>query len=407
MTNISSLISFGREGRADYACQPHLTRGRKFDADESPTRTAFQRDRDRIIHATAFRRLKHKTQVFVFHEGDHYRTRLTHTLEVAQIARSLARALRLDEDLAEAIALAHDLGHTPFGHAGERVLNRLMVDDGGFNHNAQALRVVAELENRYAQHDGLNLSWETLEGIIKHNGPLTDQSGQPLAPYAETGLPFYMDVDVAVDGLMLWTHASLEAQAAAVADDIAYNAHDIDDGLRAGLLDMADIAKAPIVGQCLADVTEKYGELDEARTIHELIRRLITTLVENVIKQSTHLINDVKPTSVYDVRHAKRALVTFDPEMASAQEALHNYLSLNLYQHPDVTEVMKKAEIMTEKLFKHYDQDINEMPYEWAQKAQNVDAQSQSRIVCDFIAGMTDRFALNEYRRLFDQDATL
>jgi dGTPase len=244
----------GDRWRAPYACRTATSRGRLVDEPGSATRNPFQRDRDRIIHSTAFRRLQHKTQVFLHHEGRHFRNRLTHTLEVSQIARSIARALRLDEDLAEAVALSHDLGHTPFGHAGERALHQAMAEFGGFDHNVQALRVVTRLENRYAEHDGLNLTWETLEGILKHNGPLIDGAGAPVGRYAEEGLPGGLDAIAVVADLRLDTHASLEAQAAAIADDIAYNAHDIDDALRAGLLTLADLVEVPLVAGLLAEV---------------------------------------------------------------------------------------------------------------------------------------------------------
>src|SRR5688572_4942440 len=233
---------------APYASDPARSRGRLYSASESPTRSEYQRDRDRIIHSTAFRRLQHKTQVFLHHEGQHYRTRLTHTLEVSQMARSIARALRLNEDLAEAVALAHDLGHPPFGHAGERVLNEKMAPWGGFDHNLQAIRVVTRLENRYAEHDGLNLSWEALEGILKHNGPLTDAEDRPVGRYIHEWLPFGLDDIPASADLMISTYASLEAQSAAIADDIAYNAHDIDDAVRARLIELRDLKDVPLVG---------------------------------------------------------------------------------------------------------------------------------------------------------------
>src|SRR5690349_17936571 len=272
--------------RAPYASVPGRSRGRLYPEPVSPTRNAFRRDCDRIIHATAFRRLAYKTQVFVFHEGDHFRTRLTHTLEVAQIARSLARSLGLDEDLAEALALAHDLGHPPFGHAGERALDRCLVACGGFDHNAQTLRVVTALERRYASFDGLNLTWETLEGLVKHNGPLTDRAGAPIGRYRERGLPHAIRRYGETQNLELWSFASAEAQIAALADDIAYDAHDIDDGLRAELFTLDDLAEVALARDIFPEIRSAYPGLDTARTAHELVRRLITRMIEDVIAET-------------------------------------------------------------------------------------------------------------------------
>src|SRR5271156_5849089 len=272
--------------RAIYACDPEQSRGRLHSEPASTSRSAFRRDCDRIIHSTAFRRLKHKTQVFVFDEGDHYRTRLTHTLEVAQVARALARRLRLDEDLAEALALAHDLGHPPFGHAGERALDECLFAFGGFDHNAQALRVVTALERRYPNFDGLNLTWETLEGLVKHNGPLTDRGGNPLGRYREHGVPETILDYVGLPDLQLWSFPSLEAQVAAVADDIAYDAHDIDDGLRAELFSLDDIAMVALPGKIIGEIRGAYPQLDAARLVHEFIRRLIGLLIEDVTAET-------------------------------------------------------------------------------------------------------------------------
>src|SRR4051794_7451998 len=282
---------------APYASAPGRSRGRLHPEPVSPTRNAFRRDCDRIIHATAFRRLAYKTQVFVFHEGDHFRTRLTHTLEVAQIARSLARALGLDEDLAEALALAHDLGHPPFGHAGERALDDCLSADGGFDHNAQALRVVTLLERRYAEFDGLNLCWETLEGLAKHNGPLTDRAGAPIGRYAKSGVPLGIRLYSGRQDLELWSHASAEAQLAAIADDIAYDAHDIDDGLRAELFCVEDLNALPLIGDILGELGRKYPKLDQARRIHELNRRLITRMIEGAIAESRSRLDALAPAS--------------------------------------------------------------------------------------------------------------
>ena len=270
--------------RASYASDPANSKGRRYPELNSPTRSEFQRDRDRIIHSTAFRRLKHKTQVFVFHEGDHFRTRLTHTIEVAQIARSIARALGLDEDLAEALALSHDLGHTPFGHTGEDVLNECLQTYGGFDHNAQALRIVTRLERRYPDFDGLNLTWETLEGLVKHNGPLVDTLGNPLPKYLKSGIPNDILIEDSVNHLELGSFAGPEAQVAALADDIAYNTHDIDDGLRAGMLSLPQLSTIPYIREILEEVQHKWPNLEESRVVHELTRRLITRFVEGVMQ---------------------------------------------------------------------------------------------------------------------------
>src|SRR3954447_285336 len=290
--------------RAPYASAPGRSRGRLHPEPVSPTRNAFRRDCDRIIHATAFRRLAYKTQVFVFHEGDHFRTRLTHTLEVAQIARSLARALGLDEDLAEALALAHDLGHPPFGHAGERALDRCLATSGGFDHNAQTLRVVTALEGRYSDFDGLNLSWETLEGIVKHNGPLTVRDGRLVEAYRERGLPHTIAMHNRMQDLELWSFASAEAQLAAIADDIAYDAHDIDDGLRAGLFVLEDLAGVPLIHDILRAIRDQHPALDAPRLVHELVRRLITAMIEDVIAETADRLRRLAPRSADDVRRA-------------------------------------------------------------------------------------------------------
>src|SRR5688572_7899589 len=288
------MMAIDADGRAVYAADPGQSRGRRYTEPPSPTRNAFRRDCDRLIHATAFRRLKYKTQVFVFHEGDHYRTRLTHTLEVAQIARALARALRLDEDLSEALALAHDLGHPPFGHAGERALDRCLAEAGGFDHNAQTLRVVTALERRYAAFDGLNLTWETLEGLVKHNGPLADRAGRPVGRYRAHGVPQAILDYSKLQDLELWSFASAEAQVAAIADDIAYDAHDIDDGLRAGLFALDDLGGIALVRETLAGVS---AGLDEARRVHEPVRRVIARMIEDVIVEMRARLAALSPAS--------------------------------------------------------------------------------------------------------------
>ncbi|BBE71602.1 deoxyguanosinetriphosphate triphosphohydrolase [Oharaeibacter diazotrophicus] len=396
-----AALGFGTEPRAPWAVDPATTRGRLYPETSSPTRTPYQRDRDRIIHSTAFRRLKHKTQVFVYHEGDHFRTRLTHTIEVAQIARALARALRLDEDLAEALALAHDLGHTPFGHTGEDALDACLDGFGGFDHNAHSLRIVTSLERRYAEFDGLNLAWETLEGLVKHNGPLTDPHGNPVGRYAERGLPHALVTYPEWRGLDLHTFASAEAQAAAIADDIAYDAHDIDDGLRAGLLALEDFEEVPLVGDFLRDIRRRYPGLDRARTIHELTRRLITAMVEDVIATGIAGLETIGARSAADVRAADRAVVVFSPAMAGVDRAIKEVLFPRLYRHPEVMRVRRDAERVVRDLFGHYVAAPDTMPEEWCAGLADCDSWMLARRVGDYIAGMTDRFAIQEHRRRF------
>ena len=386
---------------APYASKPGQSLGRLYGTGPSPTRSEFQRDRDRIIHSTAFRRLQHKTQVFLHHEGRHFRNRLTHTLEVSQIARSIARALRLDEDLAEAVALSHDLGHTPFGHAGERALHRAMAPYGGFDHNVQALRVVTLLENRYAEHDGLNLTWETLEGILKHNGPLIDAEGRPHGRHAGEGLPEGLEAIRAVADLRLDSHASLEAQAAAIADDIAYNAHDIDDALRAGLVGLEDFLDVPMAGPIVGEVLEKYPDVAVKRQTHEVQRRMITRAVEDVIATSAVNIEAAGVASTEDVRRAGRALVGFSPAAAAAEKGLKAFLFGRVYRHEAVMAPVRESEAVVERLFARYMADPD-MPGRWGEAGRAAAGAARARIVADFIAGMTDPYALDEYERLFD-----
>jgi dGTPase len=386
---------------ASYASKSALSLGRLFGAGPSPTRSEFQRDRDRIIHSTAFRRLQHKTQVFLAHEGRHFRNRLTHTLEVSQIARSIARSLQLDEDLAEALALSHDLGHTPFGHAGERALDRAMAPFGGFDHNVQALRVVTLLENRYAEHDGLNLTWETLEGILKHNGPLVDEQGHPVGRYAQHGLPAGLsDIPVPAD-LRLSTHASLEAQAAAIADDIAYNAHDIDDALRAGLVTLEDFLDVPMAGPIVREVLDRYPGIGAKRQTHEVQRRMITRAVEDVIATSAANIDAAQVQSAEDVRLAGTTLVTFSSATASGEKGLKRFLFERVYRHEDVMAPVRESEAVVERLFERYMLDAD-MPGRWGEAGRGATGSGRARIVADFIAGMTDPYALDEHQRLFD-----
>ena len=406
MTELTSSfdgIGFGYRPRAVYACDPSRSRGRFYPEPESPTRTPFQRDRDRIIHSTAFRRLKHKTQVFIAHEGDHYRTRLTHTIEVSQIARALARALSVDEDLAEAIALVHDFGHTPFGHTGEDALDEMMAPWGGFDHNAQSLRIVTRVERRYAEFDGLNLSWETLEGLVKHNGPLVDSEGRALKdPVPATILNFSSLFD-----LELGKFASIEAQAAAIADDIAYNTHDIDDGLRSGLLTLDMLEDVALPGGILAQVRERYPALDPVRTGHELMRRQITAMVEDVITTSRGKLAALAPSSLQDVHAAGRTIVTFSDEMAALEKELKAFLYANLYRHPDVMAVRRNADQIVRDLFGHYFANPRDMPEGWREGLDRADERIKARDVGDFIAGMTDTYAVKEHRRLFDRTPEL
>ena len=390
------------EGRAIFAADPWASRGRLVPEEASPTRSPFQRDRDRIIHSTAFRRLKHKTQVFVFHEGDHYRTRLTHTIEVAQIARALARALRLDDDLAEALALSHDLGHTPFGHTGEDTLDELMRPWGGFDHNAQALRIVTALERRYAAFDGLNLTWETLEGLVKHNGPMTDRQGQGVGKYAGKPVPrAILDFNAGYD-LWLWSHASLEAQAAALADDIAYDAHDLDDGLRAGLFTLEDLRAVPFLAGLLEEIFALWPGLETSRAIHELGRRVITRFVEDAIAESMRRIAEVQPQSADDVRLCGRTLVAFSPGMAEADRAIKAFLFPNMYRAPSVVRIRQQADAIMRDLFSRFFNEPGLMPHEWHEGLEGISEEKRARRVADYMAGMTDRFARDEHRRLFD-----
>ncbi|MGC4025889.1 MAG: deoxyguanosinetriphosphate triphosphohydrolase [Mesorhizobium sp.] len=396
-------IGFGYRPRALYACDPAQSRGRLYPEPESPTRTPFQRDRDRIIHSTAFRRLKHKTQVFIAHEGDHYRTRLTHSIEVAQIARALARSLRLDEDLAEAIALVHDFGHTPFGHTGEDALNDRLSQWGGFDHNAQSLRVVTDLERRYATFDGLNLAWETLEGLVKHNGPLEDSSGRGLkGPVPQAIRDFSARFD-----LELSRYASLEAQCAAIADDIAYDAHDIDDGLRSGLLSLEMLEGAEMPAAILAEVRRLYPGLDKHRTTHELVRRQITAMVEDVITTTSANLDRLKPQSADDVRGAGETLARFSEQMAAAESQLKRFLYANLYRNPVVMRVREEAEQAVKDLFDAYFVEPAAMPESWRTVPADASDETKARHIADYLAGMTDTYAIKEYRRLFDREPDL
>jgi len=394
--------------RSVYACDPEHSRGRLFAEPPSKTRSPFRRDCDRVIHSTAFRRLKHKTQVFVFHEGDHYRTRLTHSLEVAQIARALARQLGLDEDLTEALALAHDLGHPPFGHAGERALDACMQAHGGFDHNAQTLRVVTSLEHRYPEFDGLNLTWETLEGIVKHNGPLAERNGAAVGRYRDHGIPSGISDYTRTYDLELWSFASLEAQVAAIADDIAYDAHDIDDGLRAGLFTVDDLKIMPLAADIIADIAGHYPDLDDDRRGAELVRDLISYLIGAVVSESRSRLQAARPNSVDDVRNHGEVLMAFSPGAAQAEAEIKAFLKQKMYRHPRVMHIMGDAEQILFDLFARYQNVPGDLPPEWLPPGAEAETETErARRIGNFIAGMTDRFALTEHQRLFDSTPDL
>lgn len=389
--------------RASYAENPADSRGRRVFEPASRTRTAFARDRDRIIHATAFRRLKEKTQVFVAHEGDHYRTRLTHSLEVAQIARSLAHALRLDDDLAETVALAHDLGHPPFSHAGEDELHEQMKAFGGFDHNVQSFRVVTELETRYPGFPGLNLSWETVEGVVKHNGPVAHQLADPawkaVAAYAPGGAA---DWD-----LRLGTFASLEAQCAAVADDIAYNNHDVDDGVQAGLFSLSDLADVPLIGRCLAGARQDWPDVDDRMLRLEAVRRMIGVMVDDVLAETERRLAQHRIVTIEDVRLAPETIVQFSPAMMAELGVLRRFLFERMYRHYRVNRTRSQARRVLAQLFQLFMAEPEVMPPEWQAFALTDDRTARARAVCDYIAGMTDRYAIEVHRKLFSLDLAL
>jgi dGTPase len=381
-------------GRARYASDPARSRGRLVAEPESANRNPFQRDRDRIIHSAAFRRLKHKTQVFVYHEGDHYRTRLTHSLEVSQIARSVARSLGLDEDLAEALSLAHDLGHPPFGHAGEDALAAAMEPFGGFDHNGQTLRVLTHLEARYADFDGLNLTWETLEGIVKHNGPLTRQ-GPDRLPWAVAEYNGRYDLE-------LHTWPSAEAQVASLADDVAYHSHDLDDGLRAGLFELGDLRPLPGIGAIIDELDRRYPGLDAARLIHETKRRLIDAMVTDILAEARERLAAAHARSADDIRALGRSVVEFSRGMAEVNQALKEFLHGSMYRHYRVNRMTSKARRVVRDLFDLFMAEPGCLPAEWQQRSHGADEGGRARAICDYIAGMTDRYALDEHRRLYD-----
>ncbi len=373
--------------KAPYAVAAEMSRGRKFKEVESDDRSPYQRDRDRVVHCSAFRKLQYKTQVFVTREGDFYRTRLTHSLEVAQIARSIARKLGLDEDLTEALALAHDLGHPPFGHAGESGLNEALAAFGGFDHNAQSLRVVTLLEHRYANFDGLNLSWEALEGLAKHNGPLTSP-------------PDYIAAFDGAYSLDLHRQPSAEAQVAAFADDIAYNTHDLDDGLRAGLFGFEDISALPMVGDAVREAQSVTAEIGRVR--HEISRRVINALVHDVIAESERRIAVLNPRCANEIRDASDPVVAFSPAMAVANKEIKAFLFARMYRHWRVNRMTHKAKMVTKSLGTLLLERPYLLPDDWRERAGKPESEQAAAAVRDYVAGMTDRYALDEYARLTD-----
>jgi len=383
---------------APFACQPDASRGRLHEEGMSTFRSPFQRDRDRIIHSSAFRRLKHKTQVFVEHEGDYYRTRLTHSIEVAQVARTLAGVLALNTDLAEAIALAHDLGHTPFGHTGEDALGALMAPYGGFDHNAQALRIVTRLERHYAGFDGLNLTWETLEGIAKHNGPVTG----PFADEKHAGpLPYALaEVNAGWD-LELHTFASAEAQVAAIADDVAYSHHDLHDGLRSGLFDEADLMDLPVTGPAFEEVDRLYPGLDPMRRRHEALRRVFGRMVEDVIAVARGRLEAAQPQSVEEIRAMEGTVIRFSKPLYQELKAIRSFLFTRMYRAPSVMKERARVTEMVNFLFPLFLSRPELLPAEWRQDVESAGTEVElARIVADYVAGMTDRFAIQEHARL-------
>ncbi len=381
---------------APFATRPERSRGRLHAELESPARSPFQRDRDRIIHSAAFRRLEHKTQVFVHHEGDHFRSRLTHSLEVAQIARSVSRELGLNEDLAEALALAHDLGHTPFGHAGEDALNDAMAPYGGFDHNAQTLRIVTALERRYANFDGLNLTWEALEGAVKHNGPMDpDVLPDTLAEY------------LGQHDLEVTSFPGPEAQIATLADDIAYNNHDIDDALRAGLFSIDDLNEVPLVGPVIYALRQEFPGLEAPRLVHEAVRRLINAMVTDLVTETTARIQNFKPNSVEEVRGLRGPLAAFSETMQANDRSLKDFLYANMYRHFRLNRMASKARRVVSELFELFLHEPDCLPTDWYGRAGTPKSNETARLVADYIAGMTDRYALKEHARLFDVTAQI
>lgn len=393
---------------APFAERADRTRGRLVDEPASETRTAFQRDRDRIIHCVAFRRLKHKTQVFVFHEGDHYRTRLTHSLEVSQIARSLCRNLELDEDLGELVALSHDIGHPPFGHTGEDVLEACMKDHGGFDHNAQTLRVLTKLECRHAGYDGLNLTWEALEGAVKHNGPLAgplaEQRARDRGHVHAPPLPAALAEYAKKQDLWLHTYPSLEAQCAAIADDIAYNNHDTDDGLRAGLFTVAEAADVPLIGEALHRARGAYPDAEEGLIVAEAVSYLIGLMVRDVLDETHRRLGALGPRSADDIRLADRPMVAFSAALEPQVTQLRAFLFERMYRHWKVNRARSQAKRVVAELFALFMDEPEVLPPEWHRRLDGKNRDGHARVVCDYLAGMTDRYAIEEHRKLFDME---
>lgn len=379
---------------APYACRPDQSRGRVHEEPESRHRSPFQRDRDRIIHTSAFRRLKYKTQVFIHHVGDHYRTRLTHTLEVAQITRSLARALMVNEDLAEAVALAHDLGHTPFAHIGEEYLKRCMKDLDGFEHNDQSLRILTTLERKYPGWNGLNLTWETLEGVVKHNGPVSGP------------LPVTLKELQAVVDLEIHSHASLEAQVAALSDDIAYNNHDVEDGLRAGLFSLDDLQELTLLRKVIRGVKDNYPDVEHRYLVQETIRDMIGYMVDDVFETTTQNLRELEPKSVDDIRGCGRQIVCFSEDMKEQVDELRSFLYKKMYRHYTMNRIWLKVERIVTELFEAFTNNYQLLPDPWQKRVEDaggmIDNIALARIVSDYIAGMTDRYAVKEHERLFN-----
>jgi dGTPase len=404
MTIDKSALGFGVGELAVYAANAWQTRGRLYPEGSSPTRSDFQRDRDRIVHTTAFRRLKHKTQVFIAADGDHYRTRLTHTIEVAQVARALARALKLDEDLAEGVALVHDFGHTPFGHTGEDALHAMLEPYGGFDHNAQSLRIVTKLERRYAEFDGLNLTWESLEGLVKHNGPLICSDGQGArGPVPQPILDY-----CALHDLELQNHASLEAQVAAIADDIAYNTHDIDDGLRSGYLTFEILEDVPFLSALMREVRDLYPGLEASRFTHEIMRRQITRMVEDVIGVTQGRLRNVQPQSADDIRQAGLTFAGFSEEFAVTDKLIKNLLFTHIYRNADIMRIRAGAAEIVTDLYHAFMAEPKEMQsHYWFDTIGSMPEHVKARHVGDYLAGMTDTYAIAAHRRLFDHTPDL
>ena len=375
-----------------YAVQPDNSRGRLFEEKEFDHRSCYQRDRDRIIHSDAFRRLKHKTQVFVAHESDYFRTRLTHSIEVGQIARTISGALGLNIDLTEAISLAHDLGHTPFGHTGEEALNVCMLSYGGFDHNAQAIKIVTKLEKNYAQFDGLNLTWETLEGIAKHNGPVKIPANYYLSEYN------------AIHELEFSKFASCEAQVAAISDDIAYNTHDLSDGLRAGLFEVEDLLSLPIVGECLKEVEKLYPVIEQSRKCHEALRRVFALMIKDVLTEGKNNLNQFVGLNADAVRSYPKPIINFSEPFSAQLCEIKAFLFEKMYRHWKVNRLRFKASRVVKDLFVMFFEQPDILPEDWGKSAKLLNETERARLICDYIAGMTDQYALMEYRKLTDND---